>query len=1376
MCNATHYIFSGGRMKDALIHPGTYVKEYYLDKQKLTVTKAAELVGISRPNFSKFLNGHVSATVEMATRLERAFGIPSKTILDLQAKYDVAGSQKEEVVQQVTTYAPPFLNVQANQLEQWFTTHIHGRTQLPVLLRTLIHSTGHDLKKVDFPGNDDAQRPGWDGWVEAESGTPWIPLGISGWEFGVNSDIKGKADSDFAKSVQALDQKERDDITFVFVTPRRWAGKSKWIAEMEAKQLWKDVRAYDSSDLEQWLEQSLTAQTWFANRTGNPSQGVRSLDKCWEDWANVTAPNLHPALFEIANKVWKERIKSFLENDTTVPLVITADSVEEALAFLSQILAITEFEQHKDRVLVFDTPGVLTKLAAGTAAFIAVAYKREIEQEFGTLSKDIKTIVVYPRNATSAKADIVLDPLTYDSFSNALELMGMKSDDIKLLDAESGRSLTVLRRRLAKVPAIQIPQWADDNSNSEQLIPFVLTGVWNIQNEADRKILSSIAGDVDFESIEKRVVALLKLNDSPVWSVGAYRGVMSKIDSLFAISGAITRFDLDRFFEVAKIVLGEDDPSLDLPEEERWAASIYGKKREYSSALREGVSETLVLLAVHGTNLFGERLGFDGEREAEKLVSQLLEPLDLRKLKSNQGDFPLYAEAAPNKLLSILESDLMSNEPIVIGLLKPANVGFGFSCSRTGLIWALECLAWNPLTFPRVIRVLARLSEVEINDNWTNKPINSLYSIFKSWMPQTAVDADTRYRAMQMLFSKFPEVGWKVCVQQFGDRGNEIGHPNYKPKWRPDGYGYGKPFDTWEPIIDFTRKMVELALTRDVYSTDMICDLISRLHGLANADQNRVWEIIKNWYHADPSDSDIAKVREKIRTNLISRTYRKKTSADVFAIFTKKANEIYEMLLPKDVISQYEWLFNQAWVDVSADELFEDLNYELRDKKVQMLRIDALKNIISVSGIDGVFRLAEKGSAQHQIGSCLGSGVFNQQQIVEFVLKAICLTTNNAKVDWVINGILQKLDKSVWKEIYAQLESKIDDQSILKFLLLSPYRELTWQYVDSRSIELKNEYWKKVVPYYIHDSIDENHKSIRLLLVANRPRIAFNSINFILKDIEPSLIVEMLRAILEVKDENFAGGHLDEYYIREAFKLIDNNQDLGLEEKAILEFGYLEILGRSHRSETDSQIPNLERYIAENPNLYIQAIVWTYKRDDAGIDPEEYLVSNQPEDWAKRGYRLLEALTNIPGLELESKELQTQKLIDWISQVRSLARDLGRLDVTDLNIGKLLSNAPVGADGIWPDEAIREVLEGIRSSNIADGVTMELYNSRGVHFRGEGGSQEWELANKYRKWAQALEFSYPWLANNILMSLVRTYEHEAQSNDMEAGIRRRLRH
>ena len=80
-----------------------------------------------------------------------------------------------------------------------------------------------------------------------------------------------------------------------------------------------------------------------------------------------------------------------------------------------------------------------------------------------------------------------------------------------------------------------------------------------------------------------------------------------------------------------------------------WAAAIHGKKREFSSALREGISETLVLLAVHGKHLFGKRLGFDGELAAARLVGELLEPFETRKLKANDRYLPLYAEAAPKE-------------------------------------------------------------------------------------------------------------------------------------------------------------------------------------------------------------------------------------------------------------------------------------------------------------------------------------------------------------------------------------------------------------------------------------------------------------------------------------------------------------------------------------------------------------------------------------------------------------------------------------------------------------------------------------------------------------------------------------------------------
>ena len=97
------------------------------------------------------------------------------------------------------------------------------------------------------------------------------------------------------------------------------------------------------------------------------------------------------------------------------------------------------------------------------------------------------------------------------------------------------------------------------------------------------------------------------------------------------------------------------------------------------------------------------------------------------------------------EFLSILERDLKSNDPAVLGLLRPADTGvFGSSPSRTGLLWALEGLAWNPETLPRAAAILARLAEVEINDNWINKPTNSLESIFRAWMPQTAANHQQR--------------------------------------------------------------------------------------------------------------------------------------------------------------------------------------------------------------------------------------------------------------------------------------------------------------------------------------------------------------------------------------------------------------------------------------------------------------------------------------------------------------------------------------------------------------------------------------------------------------------------------------------------------
>ncbi|WP_193171737.1 HigA family addiction module antitoxin [Nisaea nitritireducens] len=1364
--------------KSPPIHPGIYVREYVLTPRKLTVTGAAKLIGVSRPGVSNFLNGKVSATHDMAARLERAFGVSSKTILDLQTAYDAEAGKAAGTAQLARTYVAPFLNVQANDLESWFTKTIPARTKLSVLLRTLVHSTGHDLQKVDFPGNDDAERAGWDGFIEANSGTPWIPSGASGWEFGVTEAIKGKADGDFAKSVKAIKKADRDNITFVFVTPRRWHGKAAWITAMKAKKLWKDVRAYDASDLEQWIEQSLAAQTWFANQTERPSSGVRTLERCWTDWANVTDPALHPTLFSTAVQAWNAKVKEFVVKERSAPLVITADSVEEALAFLAQALTGPELERHKDRVLVFDKPGVLPKLAQGSTEFIAVAHTREVEREFGPYFSALSTIVVYPRNATISEPDIELEPLGYEAFNNALEAMGKERDDLTSLGNKSGRSLTVLRRQLSTIPAIRTPVWAEDHGISSSLIPLVLLGAWDAHNEADQTALSLLAGDVPFKTLEKRTQELAKLNDSPVWSIGGYRGVISKIDSLFAIAGAFTKDDLDRFLEIARMVLGEDDPVLDLPEKDRWAASIHGKKREFSGAVREGISETIVLLAVHGKNLFGKRLGFDGEPAVANLVQDLLVPLSTRKLEANDRDLPLYAEAAPNAFLNIIERDLRSARPEALDLLRPANAGlFGSSCPRTGLLWALEGLAWNPITFPRVVKILGQLSEVEINDNFANKPIRSLGSIFRTWMPQTAADHEMRLKGIHILLDKHPSIGWKICLEQFGDDGNRVGDYSHKPSWRSDGYGFGEPFKTTEPIYAFELEMAKIALSRPSYTVDMLCDLIGKLHALGPEFQERVWEIIDEWYKGGANDEDIAKVREKVRVTVLSRRGRKKAVAKGAASLSTTARAIYDAMLPTDVVNQYEWLFRQSWVEESADELFEvETDFQAREKRIEKLRTQALTKIVELRGLEGIFDLATKGNSQRQIGAYLASGILPEDQLSSLVLNCLRAPADETGRDGIAAGAMWWMDADRRKALYEKLRVELTEEEALRLLLLSPYRLATWELVEQLSEEARAIYWRDVMPQYASNAIDENNESVRRLLDAKRPRAAFAALHFKLDEIRPPLLLQMLSSI--VRDGNDKDGEyqLDGYYIQRAFQLLDINPDVSLEDKAGLEFAYLDVLTRGSRRGDDYQIPNLRRYLEDHPDMFVQAVAWAYKRNDRGEDPPEYSIAKGRESLATRGRHLIEVLERIPGQDRATEEDQRKKLSEWVSNVRKACAELDRADIADVCLGKLFSSAPVGKDGVWPNEAVRDVMEDLQSEEISNGAHTGLYNARGVHWRGEGGAQERELADKYRKWADALQFTHPFVSSSLLMSMVRTYEHEAEQQDTESGIRRRLRH
>ena len=76
-------------------HPGEILKELCLDPLSLSVTRAAEALGVSRKTLSAILNERAGISPEMAIRLSLAFGTSAESWLNQQTQYDLWRAEKE---------------------------------------------------------------------------------------------------------------------------------------------------------------------------------------------------------------------------------------------------------------------------------------------------------------------------------------------------------------------------------------------------------------------------------------------------------------------------------------------------------------------------------------------------------------------------------------------------------------------------------------------------------------------------------------------------------------------------------------------------------------------------------------------------------------------------------------------------------------------------------------------------------------------------------------------------------------------------------------------------------------------------------------------------------------------------------------------------------------------------------------------------------------------------------------------------------------------------------------------------------------------------------------------------------------------------------
>jgi transcriptional regulator with XRE-family HTH domain len=1252
--------------------------------------------------------------------------------------------------------------VSAQDLLDW-ANRTDGAVSLPTLIAHLIVATHGTAVRLRFPANEGVRHRGWDGRTDLEVGSSYVPQGVAGWEISAQRrDIVGKATEDFRKRTANPEGIEPAASTYVFVTPRHWPQKDAWAQAMKAEGAWRDVRVYDADDLVHWIEQTPAVGLWLATRLGKRPEGVLELDEVWEEWSLATQWPLTEDLVLSDRDQDAVAVLRWLRGEPAV-LSLQATTSEEVVAFFHATLSELPDEMadaYRARCLVAATAAAARTLAKAPPPLYLLLTDPEPGLAKSLVERGHYVLQAYDERLIGRGEVRTLARPSREGIASALTASGIAEPRARALARDSARNLAVLRRLIPGAPG-RLPMWAREPP-PHALLAALLAGGWDEDAEADRARLSELA-DQPYEAVAAALTPYVGQFDSPLQKIGSTWRIASPSDAWVLLAQNLTAADIARFEATAHAVLGSADPRFEMDPGERWMAGLRGVRPEYSGMLRHGIGQVLILLA-----LWGDRIHTVSEasRRADAIVAKLLDNADPQRWWSLSGGFRLLAEASPGAFMSAIEDSLDQNDP-AIGVLFGHDDGGPFGTEHlSDLMWALEILAWSPDLLPRVTHLLARLDAIDVKKRrYVNGPANSLRELHLLWMPQTHATLDERLRAIDLIRKQEPDPAWKLMLGIL-PAGHDSSSPGMTPRWRD--FSADKVEEVTWPLIGRGAAALSERLVTDVgLSAARWATLLDRLRDLSPSPAPALAALeAAEPKIVDPADR--AAFWDKLRRVLNHNRQFPDVDWSLEDEVLDRLATVYARFAPDDPLERVAWLFQNgvALPDPSPE------GWQGNEREVEAARQAAACELYAERGVAGVMALARLCELAGYIGKALHDAGLPADDLDAIIAAAV--RSDDPRERDVAHGLIISSYHDRLTPWAAALIAKAEaggwgDMALLTILRALPTDRWTWDQVERLGGEIETTYWRRAPVFWLSDdNAADMAYAIRRLIDVGRARHALSLVGRSAKIHLPTgLLVEVLQEAVRqpyeaANDHNEAT--MFQHYVTETLQMLDDRDDVDRHALIALEWNYLQLLEYSRRP-----AKVLLRALSEEPAFFIQMLSAVFKATE-----ESGVVESEPEDpenarrVAHQAYRLLGLWDRIPGTR-DDGTIDLEALEAWIKDARTRAKVVGRQDIADDKIGAMLSAAPAGADGVWPAEPIREVLDLYRSKPMLDGFKIGKRNRRGVTRRlpRDGGALERGEAAQYRGWAKAIAVDYPY-TSKALDQIAETYEWEAARHDEDA--------
>lgn len=851
---------------------------------------------------------------------------------------------------------------------------------------------------------------------------------------------------------------------------------------------------------------------------------------------------------------------------------------------------------------------------------------------------------------------------------------------------------------------------------------------------------------MDFEIVDAILRELIQNKDSSIKLESGHRWVVvDREKNLQLLSERIFDRHLDLVKEICIDVLSEINPEFELPPAERWAAALNGKKLRYSKNLREGLVESIAWLGINGDTLVNcsEKRGYI----ALLITREILSNASWQLWGSLNDLLPTLAEAAPGEFLSAVEHSLRQTPCPFDELFAQEDTGIGGRNYMTGLLWALEGLAWSEEYLMRVCVVLAELAAHDPGGNWANRPSNSLTTILLPWHPQTLAAIDKRVTSIKAIRSDFPDVAWKVLMTLLPSS-HQITSGAHKPRWRkvvPDGW---KPTVTHQEYREQIEAYAALAIEMAREDMGRLTVLVGHLDNLPRPSFDAILDFLSSDTIARLSEIE----RMPIWTSLsdFARKHRRYSDAD-WALDEQLVSRLEAVAVKLAPVSA-EVLHRRLFSSRDFDLYDENDNWEEQRKKLELRREQAIQEVLKARGIQGVISFIDNVEAPNQVGWALGK--IADAEITTHLLPMYLDSENRAYQQFIGGFIWSRYQSLGWKWIDGLNQANWSVKQRCQLLMNLPFESETWARARAWLGESENMYWQGV-PVNPYQTEDDLLNAIDKLIEVSRPQSAIDCLYVRIYKQLPLDSERTINALLAALSTVESTKSIDSYHITELIKALQNDPTTDQDGLFRVEWAYLPLLNE-HQGGSPTL---LEGKLADDPNFFCEVIrlIFRSKHEEKKDEkPDEQAAAIATNAW-----RLLDQWKRAPGVQKDGGFSSTH-FEAWLSSVKEQCSKSGHLEVAMSSVGKVLLYAPADPSGLWLMEPVARALNGRDAEEMRNGFRTEVFNSRGAYWVDPTGRPERELAELWRQRAESVENAGFARFAATLRDLAMSYDRDAE--------------